>query len=98
MKLLSKIALSLFTIGTLASCGVYTDGYGYNDGYYNNNRNPYYDGGYYMNNVYYSGPNYNYYGLAATGEMMVITTEEVFPIITMVEDHTSIIITEEKYT
>jgi hypothetical protein len=62
MKLLSKIALSLFTIGTLASCGVYTDGYGYNDGYYNNNRNPYYDGGYYMNNVYYSGPNYNYYG------------------------------------
>ncbi len=36
--------------------------------------------------------------LAATGEMMVTTTEEVFPIIMMAEDHTSIIITEEKYT
>ena len=97
MKLLSKIALSLFTVGTLASCGVYTDGYGYNDGYYNNNRNPYYDGGYYMNNVYYS-PNYNYYGPGGYWGMMATTTEEVFPIIMMVEDPTSIIITEEKYT
>ena len=96
MKLLSKIALSLFTIGTLASCGVYTDGYGYNDGYYN--RNPYYDGGYYMNNVYYSGPNYNYYGPEATGEMMVTITEEVFLTTMITEDLTFIITTEEKYT
>ncbi|WP_244614375.1 translation initiation factor IF-2 [Elizabethkingia argenteiflava] len=59
MKILSKITCILVIFSSLVACGVYTDGYGYNDQY--NAPQPYYDGGYYVNNTYYSGPNYNYY-------------------------------------